>query len=144
MCFITPKIFDVLVLAQSFFLSVLSIYKEEYYSVAIKTGRKTRTRPAARLLSAEVSLVLTLAYLRNGGKLKLYCFIFGLSGSQPSVYLRFGVVTLLKTLRKVKCCRIEMPSVERVKVVADYFKAQTGCKIKKKCYRVHRWYTHLH
>ena len=122
---------DVFGISKELFLSVLSIYKEEYYSVAIKTGRRARTRPAARLLSAEVSLAYTLAYLRNsGGKLKLYCFIFGLSGSQPSVYLRFGIVTLLKTLRKVKCCRVEMPSVERIKVMADYFKAQTGCKIK--------------
>ena len=59
---------DVFGISKELFLSVLSIYKEEYYSVAIKTGRRTRTRPAARLLSAEVSLAYTLAYLRNGGK----------------------------------------------------------------------------
>ena len=109
--------------AKSFFLSALKIYKEECYSISIKTDRKAKTRPATRLLSAEVFLAFTLAYLRNGGKLKLYCFICGLSRSQPSVYLRFGIVTLLKALRKVKCCRIEMPLVERIKVMADYFKA---------------------
>ena len=87
---------DVFGISKELFLSVLNIYKEECYSISIKTGRK------ARLLSAEVSLAFTLAYLRNGGKLKLYCFICGLSRSQPSVYLRFGIVALLKALRKVK------------------------------------------
>jgi hypothetical protein len=81
------------------------------------------TRGQKREVQPEDCLGLVLVWTQTRGSLNVLQAVFGLSYTNLSMYLRFGVCLFVKTFRDDPLARVSIPSAEEIKSFKEAFAA---------------------
>jgi hypothetical protein len=81
------------------------------------SGRKRKVPPAD-------CLGLVLVWTRTRGPLNVLQLVFGLTYTNLSVYLRFGIRLIVETFRHDPIAGVRIPTAERIKTFKDAFAAR--------------------
>jgi hypothetical protein len=82
------------------------------------------TRCQKRKVQPEDSLWLVLLWMQTRGSLNVLQLVFGLTYTNLSMYLRFGVRLFVKTFRDNPLARVSIPSAKEIKSFKEAFAAQ--------------------
>ncbi len=81
------------------------------------TGRKREVQP-------KDCLGLVLVWMQTRGLLNVFQLVFGLTYTNLSVYLRFGMRLFVKMFRDDKLARVKIPSAEEIESFKEAFAAR--------------------
>ncbi len=82
------------------------------------------TRGRKREVQPEDCLRLVLVWMQTRGLLNVLQLVFGLTYTNLSVYLRFGVRLLVETFRDNPLARVSIPSMEKIESFKEAFAAR--------------------